>query len=271
MTDRERSTEMNDIVYAGKHLLTFDVSWHRHNDWEFIYCTGGEGTLAFGENALSYREGDVLIIPPMVLHRNESEQGFTNIHLNVRDASLPVRSPTQVRDTADHFIQDAFRAAFYYFSSDRGRQSSLLAAYGNLIVFHIMAELDAPKHSPVVDDIRRVIVSSYPDENFQLESYLRSLPFNYDYLRKLFKSETGSTPHQFLTDTRLQAAAERLELAAKEQMSITEIAHLCGFHEPLYFSRVFRKKYGLSPLQYKDRSREREGQTMSSETVKIFS
>ena len=32
--------------------------------------------------------------------------------------------------------------------------------------------------------------------------------------------------------------------------SITEIAHLCGFRNPLYFSRLFKQKYGVSPREY---------------------
>ena len=71
---------MNEIVYAGKHLLTYAVSSHRHSDWEFIYCTGGEGRLVFNEYSIAYQAGDVVIIPPMVPHRNESEQGFTNVN-----------------------------------------------------------------------------------------------------------------------------------------------------------------------------------------------
>ena len=110
----------------------------------------------------------------------------------------------------------------------------------------------------------------YPDESFELGSYLRTLPFNYDYLRKLFKTETGSTPLRFLIDTRLQAAAERLDAAGEAPQSISEIAHLCGFREPLYLSRVFRKKYGLSPQQYQNRPRPRISEAPDSEAVKIL-
>ena len=231
---------MNEIIYAGKHLLTYTVSPHAHGSWELIYCTGGEGRLVFEELAIPYRSGDLVVIPPLVSHRNESEQGFTNIHINMRNASLPLRSPTLIRDDSNHFILDAFTAAFYHFSAEPGKQSPLLAAYANLIVFQILASRDAPKHSPVVEEIARTIICNYPDENFELDRYLHTLPFNYDYLRTLFRSETGSTPLRFLIDTRLQAAAERLDAAAKERMSISEIAHVCGFREPLYFSQIGR-------------------------------
>ena len=36
---------MNEIIYAGKHLLTYSVSRHAHGSWELIYCTRYEGFL----------------------------------------------------------------------------------------------------------------------------------------------------------------------------------------------------------------------------------
>ena len=60
---------MNEIIYAGKHLLTYSVSRHAHGSWELIYCTGGEGSLRFEELVLPYRVGDLVVIPPMVSHQ----------------------------------------------------------------------------------------------------------------------------------------------------------------------------------------------------------
>ena len=247
---------MNEIIYAGKHLITFSVSRHAHNSWEFIYCTGGSGRIIFDDNAIVYKAGDVVLIPPLLYHQNESEMGFTNIHLNVRDPALNLRRPTVIHDDGNHYILDAFTAAFYYFGSNPGKQTLLLSAYANLIVSLISNCLSMPVRNPIVEEIAKNIILSYPDENFELDQYLRTLPFNYDYLRKLFKSEAGVTPHQFLSDTRLQAAAERLSFTEGRQVNISEIAHLCGFREPLYFSKIFRKKYGLSPSQYQRRQRE---------------
>ena len=146
----------------------------------------------------------------------------------------------------------------------------MLTAYANLIVYQILACQDAPKHSPIVDEIERAIICNYPDESFELGSYLRTLPFNYDYLRKLFKTETGSTPLRFLIDTRLQAAAERLDAAGEAPQSISEIAHLCGFREPLYFSRVFKKVYGVSPSGYQEHVSCMPQEHLDSDSMKIM-
>ena len=60
----------------------------------------------------------------------------------------------------------------------------------------------------------------------------------------------GVTPHKFLMDIRLQTAAETLESDYGDASSISEVARMCGFREPLYFSRVFKTRFGVSPTAY---------------------
>ncbi len=57
------------------------------------------------------------------------------------------------------------------------------------------------------------------------------------------------TPLQYLNDRRLQTAAAMLRSQYNDG-NVTEVARQCGFREPLYFSRMFKKKYGLSPSYY---------------------
>ena len=241
---------MNKIIYVGKHLLTFTVSRHAHSSWELVYCTNGSGYFVFDGGSVKYEEGDIVAIPPNVAHTNVSESGFTNIHVNMTGLTLPPKNIIVVHDDTNKFLLNAFQAAFYHFSSTSAQRSAILAAYGDLISSYIIAYQKDPLRSGVVDDIESCIINNYPDSNFELDEYLRSLPFSYDYLRKLFKKEIGVTPHKYLSDKRLEAAAESLCSASVCGISITEVAYQCGFREPLYFSRMFKKKYGLSPTQY---------------------
>lgn len=258
---------MSQIIYAGKHLLTFSVTRHAHSTWELIYCTGGGGRMVFDAAVFPYQSGDLLVIPPMLAHRNQSSDGFTNIHLNMLDPHLRLTEPKVIREEGTHFLLEAFEAAFYLFSSDPKKNARMLSAYGDLIASLVEANLEAPARSGVVEDIRSEIIRNYPDEFFALDDYLHALPFNYDYLRKLFKREMGLTPHQLLCETRLSAAAQRLSYPDTEGNSIAEIAHLCGFSEPLYFTRMFKKKYGLSPTEYQRANRK---SPPDPENVKIY-
>ena len=38
---------MNTILFVGEHPKTYDVRWHTHEHWEFVYCTSGKGAFRF--------------------------------------------------------------------------------------------------------------------------------------------------------------------------------------------------------------------------------
>ena len=65
-----------------------------------------------------------------------------------------------------------------------------------------------------------------------------------------FKSLTGKTPRQYITEKRLEKAKEML---LSTDVSIAQTATLCGFDDPLYFSKVFRKHSGFSPSEFKSK------------------
>lgn len=242
---------MNDIIYAGKHSLTHTVSRHAHASWELIYCTEGRGRLIFdGGEELAYFSGDIVVIPPHMPHENLSENGFTNIHLNLADCTLSFKTPQCFSDDSNAFLLQAFSAAYFHFYAPGERCLPLLSAYGNLIVTYLGTYQKTRKHSSLVEKIESEIIQNYSDCNYELNQSLRMLPFSSDYLRRLFRKEVGVTPHQYLMEKRLQTAAEYLHNMADSGNNIAEISRLCGFREPLYFSRMFKKKYGVSPSNF---------------------
>ena len=247
MLDKEGHA-VNDIIYVGKHALTWTVSRHLHKGWELIYCTSGDGEMIFDDQRLPYSAHDIAVIPPMMPHVNQSVGGFTNIHMNLTDATLSGAEPRIVRADSTGFLLDAFRAAFYYYSeSTAGR--ALLPAYGQLIAAFLTSYQSPQRHSDVVRQVEDHILHHYPDCGYDLNAYLSSLPFNTEYLKKMFKKETGLTPLQYLTDKRLENAASTLSTYFGKG-NISETARMCGFSDPLYFSRLFKKKYGVSPRSY---------------------
>lgn len=68
-------------------------------------------------------------------------------------------------------------------------------------------------------------------------------------LSHLFKAETGLELRHFLLDAKLEKAAELLR---NTDMQIKEISHTIGYHHVPSFDRVFRKKFKLSPAEYRN-------------------
>ena len=259
---------MNDISYAGKHTVTFTVPRHMHQSWEFIYCTSGSGRIRFESLDLPYEAGTMVVIPPGTPHINESDTGFTNIFANVEDCFLTLRQPFLVRDDANGFLLSAFQALFFHYSSNV-RDASLLSAYGNLIATYAKVYQKSEIHTGIVSEIEGHIIQNFPNPAFELDEYLRSLPFSYEYLRKRFKKEVGVTPHQYLSDKRLQTAADWLARSLDDSSNVAEIAHLSGFKEPLYFSRMFKKRYGVAPSFYAEMKKEQTNEVLDADAVKV--
>lgn len=72
--------------------------------------------------------------------------------------------------------------------------------------------------------------------------------FSPNYLSRKFREAAGIGIHEYLAFTRLQHAAA--ELISTDD-TITQIALRCGFSDSNYFKDVFKKKYGVTPREYR--------------------
>lgn len=246
---------MNTILFVGEHPRAFDVRRHTHEHWELVYCTSGEGVFRFSNgSSMNYHAGNLVVIPPHEVHSNSSSGGFTNIHLTMADSSFTGKNPFRVADDDVGSLRAAFLQAKYYYMSDLKMSELVLTALGDLIASYIVVFQISAEYSEPVEQLRTSIVRNFSRSDYALDEVIRSLPFNYDYLRKLFKKEVGMSPLEYMTNLRMKSA-ERLLTAmwSITSYTISEIAQMCGFDDSLYFSRVFKKYYGCSPTNYAKR------------------
>lgn len=68
-------------------------------------------------------------------------------------------------------------------------------------------------------------------------------------LNRKMKSTVGMTPLDFLNEARIQKACKLLK---ENQLHISDIAFLCGFSDPKYFSRCFKKTINITPSEYRE-------------------
>lgn len=68
-------------------------------------------------------------------------------------------------------------------------------------------------------------------------------------------SEAGTTVGRYMLGKRLELAHHALAAAEQDKISVGEIGRRFGFASPSHFSRTFRERYGLTPLQWRKESR----------------
>ena len=91
-------------------------------------------------------------------------------------------------------------------------------------------------------------INAHYAEQLSLEQVAAQVYLNPDYFSRVFKTETGQTFINYLTDVRLQHSVQLLENTA---LRIQTIAQQVGYYNASYFSTTFKKKYGVSPYEYR--------------------
>ena len=111
----------------------------------------------------------------------------------------------------------------------------------------------------VAEEAKSYIQKHYSNPGLSLESVCTHLHLSVSHFSTLFKQETGCGFVNYLTQVRLTQAAWLLD---NTDSAVGEIAQQVGYSEPAYFSYVFKKRYGVSPMKYrymKEKSEDGEG------------
>lgn len=100
----------------------------------------------------------------------------------------------------------------------------------------------------LVEKAKQFILENYSRANLSVETVCAHLHISQSYFSSIFKQDVGCSFVQYLTDLRMKRATELL-MDTDEKTYV--IAKELGFEEPNYFSYVFKKRYGISPSQYR--------------------
>lgn len=94
----------------------------------------------------------------------------------------------------------------------------------------------------------KFMLEEWTDKPADMEKLLRELPMGYSKFRKAFKQSTGESPNQYHLNLRLNKAKD---LLTSTGLNINEVANQTGFDSVFYFSKLFKKKNGVSPKFYR--------------------
>lgn len=102
------------------------------------------------------------------------------------------------------------------------------------------------RQSQYLDTATRFIERNYALP-ISVNEIAASAAISRSHLYRIFIQELGITPNEYLTQFRI---ANACDLLRSRDITVGEVAFSCGFSDPLYFSRVFKKAKGISPRAY---------------------
>lgn len=244
---------------------------HCHNSYELYYVEAGSSRFLIDEHIFDLHTGDFILVPPRALHYTRYIFGScrrTIVFFGEED--VPEEARQLMSDTADFFsgatvfqVPLAFRGQISEFlkemvSEDRIRDSrsglilklrlqTLLLLCSRICSFLLDPPTDIHTTDQQILQAARFICRNYM-EPLTTSDVARAVGFSPNYLSRRFREATGIGLHEYIVFVRLQHAAQEL---ISTPDSITAIALRCGFSDSNYFKDSFKKKYGVTPRNYR--------------------
>lgn len=122
--------------------------------------------------------------------------------------------------------------------------------------YQILANLQSAQSSqyPCVDAVIDAI-HEFSNKEISLKTLASQLNMHPSYLGNIFHQQTGYYFNDYLNEERLKYAAE---LMKETGLKMKEIVDQSGFSSQTYFNRLFKRKYGTSPLAWRREMKSKE-------------
>ena len=212
------------------------------------YVLSGKGTFTTPRGTFPVHKGQLFIIKPFEITRYQADAkspwhycwvGFTN--------TLPIDFLLQQDVITLPQAEHLFHAIRESDHLNYGREFYVCAKIYELLS-HLEAFGSKKKSQSLiyVEQIQNYINANYM-KPITVELLAEKVGLDRSYFSRIFKNYTGKSPQQYLVDFRLEKAAE---LISTHHYRPRDAALNVGYHDFFNFSKMFKKKYGISPRAY---------------------
>lgn len=233
------------------------------DNYQLVYISSGKGIYFTSPNeSIQITTGDMLIIPPYTWHSYypDKKTGWHEYWIGMHGPHLDTRFKNGFFGTSklvykvgvrEDIIQ-LFNQAIDFAFSEKNTYQQTLAGMGNLILGmaiyydcnqNFMNDIVAQQ----IDQARSIM-----RENFLLgitsKEVAQQINMGYSWFRKLFKEYTNVSPARFILELKLQKAKSFL---LNTSLSVKEISYMIGYEDATYFTTLFKKHIGVTPLAYR--------------------
>ena len=252
------------------------VSKHSHDYYEFYFFLEGDVSIEIEDRLYPVKYGDIMMIPPHVIHRpiihsfKKPYQRFV-FWISQEYCSYLTELSTDYaylmqyiihnkeyvfhnERIAFHALQSKLLRLLEEMHSDRFGKSPQITLCVNDLVLHLNRLVYEQKHQKKAAEELSLyqnlcsFIEEHIEEDLSLERLSLEFFVNKYHIAHVFKENLGISIHQYITKKRLKLCRE----AIISGMSITEAYQACGFGDYSSFYRAFKKEYGISPKDFRN-------------------
>lgn len=254
-------------------LPAWSYGYHHHEDiYELTFVVESSGTLLLESDRLPLKLGDIVIMPPGMLHCYTCGSGeamqYYSIWVDAESNEGEIQSfLKEIRGKPA--IISAFKYLDYIQSSfhilgelhqinngvlDETCQSiylSLLMLIKKIYLYRAMVVSISP--SSYASDVLWYI-NRHVSEDLSLELLAKQFHISPSHLRRIFKQVYGISPIHYLIKRRIAMATDYL---LKTDMTVAEVARQVGYENTTHFSHLFADRIGCTPSEFRLRHQKR--------------
>lgn len=116
------------------------------------------------------------------------------------------------------------------------------------VVIGYLSHQRKTRNQEIVEQVKDIIDKEY-SADISLESVSERVYISPCYLSSIFSQEAGITFKEYLIKVRIEKAKELLK---EPSIKVYEVAQMVGYKDPHYFSQLFKKYTGITPVQYRN-------------------
>lgn len=165
------------------------------------------------------------------------------------DYQIPEFLVIEERDTVEHHFDIIYHA---FLSGSSLRQITAIASFYAILATVFRQQSSETRQSTKaknqVNLMRNYIRQNY-FRKIKVSDIAEVTVYNTDYAAKLFKQVMGESVNDYLVEFRINKAKR---LLLELDLTISDVAEMCGFNDESYFSSVVKAREGLSPSQLRD-------------------
>jgi AraC-like DNA-binding protein len=257
-------------AYVYRELISREqhVNSHYHAVYELIYIAEGVIRIQIKNTWHVAQAGDLVVYHPGVVHEKIFEKGYFH-YICLRFERKIVEKEIVFPD--ENSLQPVFhlpwRERFHNLLTQiviehKGvDQWSMLLRGAYLIQFvaliwRALSTQSKDQTGPTDENSMRIgrivdLIHSKTAEDITLKDLANHAFMSESRLSHVFKDVVGVSPKLYVIESKIEKAKELLSLTDKP---VVEIARILGYGSPHYFSRIFKKKTGCTPGQYRKNS-----------------
>ena len=228
---------------------------HSHACTEIVCYLEGSGMLVQKGHKLRYGPGFISIYQPELEHADIPSVAGRQLCIGLSGCGASDLKPgiwSIDDDSVIRCIAELLAEVRTPLKKRNNERLDILVGWLALELARVAGNLKRKDSLPDVVRTAKNIFDSCFDETIDLRELAGSLYISPDYFRHIFSKSLGESPLAYLIRRRIECACELLK---STDQPIGEIAARVGLENVYYFSRLFRKRHGMTPTEYRRRSR----------------